>query len=375
MKVTILALHLGYGGIEKFISNIANMLSESHQVEIISIYKLYKTPPFYINEKVKIKYLMEDLKPNRDEFYNALKKFDVFGIIKQACIAAKILYLKRHLMKKQIEQLDCDVVISTIHPHNMLVSKYCKNSIKKIATEHNYKVEDKKYINKVVKSCKNMDYLVIASKKLSEIYKEKLLERKCKVVNIPLNIDNIPQVMSSLEEKNITFVGRLSKEKGVIDLIEVFKYVVEKEKDVTLNIIGDGDEKENIEKKIKDYNLEKNVILYGYRPKDQIEKILLNTSVGINTSYTESFGLAVLEMFSYGIPCVAFSSAEGVKEIIDDEKNGYIIDNRDCKSMAEKVVKLLNNDILRGKIGKNAREKSLQFDADNVKLYWEKLIV
>ena len=216
---------------------------------------------------------------------------------------------------------------------------------------------------------------VIASKKLSEIYKEKLLERKCKVVNIPLNIDNIPQVMSSLEEKNITFVGRLSKEKGVIDLIEVFKYVVEKEKDVTLNIIGDGDEKENIEKKIKDYNLEKNVILYGYRPKDQIEKILLNTSVGINTSYTESFGLAVLEMFSYGIPCVAFSSAEGVKEIIDDEKNGYIIDNRDCKSMAEKVVKLLNNDILRGKIGKNAREKSLQFDADNVKLYWEKLIV
>ena len=63
MKITILALHLGYGGIEKFISNIANMFEENNKVEIISIYKLYDKPPFYINPNVKITYLLEDMKP------------------------------------------------------------------------------------------------------------------------------------------------------------------------------------------------------------------------------------------------------------------------------------------------------------------------
>lgn len=372
MKITILALHLGFGGIEKFISNIANMFCEKNEVEIISVYKLYDKPSFYINPKVKITYLLGKLKPNREEFYYALKHFKIIDVIKQGFISVKILYLKKSKMKSSIKKNKSDVIISTIAPHNTLVSKYARNCIK-IATEHNYKAFDTKYINKVVNSCKNLDYLVVASNKLSELYTSKLSYEKCKIVNIPLSLDYIPKTLSKLDSKEITYIGRLSEEKGVVDLIDVFKKVNDKDKTVILNIVGDGYKKQEVISKINDYNLQKNVIIHGFKYRNEIEKVLLNTSLGINTSYTESFGLSILETFSFGIPCVAFSTAEGLKEIIENNKNGYIIDNRNFEEMAEKIIELMNNKEKRIEFGKNAREKSLSFTDCKLKEKWEEL--
>ena len=54
-KITILALHLGYGGIERCISNLVNSLCNDYEIEIISTYKLFDTPVFKIDDKVTIK--------------------------------------------------------------------------------------------------------------------------------------------------------------------------------------------------------------------------------------------------------------------------------------------------------------------------------
>ena len=213
MKITILALHLGYGGIEKFISNIANMFVKDNQVEIISVYKLYDKPSFYIDPNVKITYLLEKLKPNREEFYNCIKKFKIFETIKQSYIALNILYLKKHEMKNAIKGIDSDIVISTISSHNKLLSEYGNKNTKKIATEHNYNLINKSYINKVSNSCKGLNCLVVASKKLANLY---MKNAKCKVENIPLSLDYIPNITSNLKGKTITYIGRLSKEKYYI---------------------------------------------------------------------------------------------------------------------------------------------------------------
>ena len=54
-KITILALHLGYGGIEKCLSNLANSLVNEYKIEIVSTYQIYEKPPFYFDKKIKIK--------------------------------------------------------------------------------------------------------------------------------------------------------------------------------------------------------------------------------------------------------------------------------------------------------------------------------
>ena len=71
-KVTILSLHLGYGGIEKSIAALANIICDKYEVEIISIYKLYDKPAFTINKKVKITYLLDTDLPVRLASYKEL---------------------------------------------------------------------------------------------------------------------------------------------------------------------------------------------------------------------------------------------------------------------------------------------------------------
>ena len=69
-KITILALHLNYGGIERFISTLANSISDDYDVEIVSTYKLQDKPFFKLKSNIKVKYLITGLKPNKDLIKN-----------------------------------------------------------------------------------------------------------------------------------------------------------------------------------------------------------------------------------------------------------------------------------------------------------------
>lgn len=82
MKVTIFALHLGVGGVEKYVATIANMLSEKHQVQIISTYKTTEKPAFYINDKVAVQYLIP-YGPNGAEFKIAIKRKNFCGFLRK----------------------------------------------------------------------------------------------------------------------------------------------------------------------------------------------------------------------------------------------------------------------------------------------------
>ena len=71
-KISILSLHLGYGGVEKSIAALANVLCKNYEVEIICIYQLYEKPAFTIDERVKITYLIHSDLPVRVEKYKLL---------------------------------------------------------------------------------------------------------------------------------------------------------------------------------------------------------------------------------------------------------------------------------------------------------------
>ena len=83
-KITILLLHMQYGGIEKQTISFANELCKKYDVEIISAYSMKKKPAYEVNKKIKIKYLIDDA-PNRAEFKNAIKSSaDFYKFIKSA---------------------------------------------------------------------------------------------------------------------------------------------------------------------------------------------------------------------------------------------------------------------------------------------------
>lgn len=389
-KITILALHLGYGGIERAIASLSNSLIEDYEIEIISTYKLYDKPVMDFNSKIKITYLIESNLAKRVEEYKILLKqfhliklvkilyhdykFNIIRLINDTYKSIKTVINKKKKMINYIKDCSSDIIISTRDIYNLWLSKYGNKESLKLGWEHNHHNDDGKYIKKIVTSVQGLDYLVLVSKELTEFYQEQLKNSTCKCVYIPNSIDEIPENTSPLKNKNIISVGRLSKEKGYLDLIDVYKIVTEHFPDWTLNIIGDGVERKAIEEKIKQLDLEEKVILHGYQKRDYINEVLKKSSLYVMGSYTESFGIVLLEAFSYGIPAIAFTSARGANEIISNNWDGYLVENRDKVKMAKKICEVIGNYNRRFIMGNNASKKAEKFKTENIKEIWTNIL-
>ena len=375
-KITIFSLHLGYGGVERCVVNLANLLCNEYQVEIVSTYKLDETPAFDINDKVSVTYLIDKYKPNREEWKNALKKLHFIKLIKETYKAIKILSLRKSKTIEAMKNCDSDIMISTRVLFNKWLGTYGKKKAYKIGWEHNHHHQDMEYANGVIHSCSNLDALVLVSDSLRSFYKKQMKEQgyKCKCVFIPNMLDNIPKTTSKLSEKRIISVGRLSKEKGFVDLIEIFKKFHEVCPEWHLDLVGDGSEKNKIVDHIYQYQLTESVTVHGYLKKKEIDELLKKSSLYVMTSYTESFGIVLIEAMSHGIPCLAFKSAEGANDLIKNNENGYLIENRNFEEMINKMKELATDKNKRLELGKNARNFSLNYSSDIVKKEWLKLL-
>ena len=368
-KITILCLHLGVGGIEKYISSLSKMLEQNYKIEIISTYKTLDKPAFDFSDKVKIKYLIND-RPYKEELKDSIKKLKLISIVKYLFKNAKLLMLKYSENIKIIKSINSDYIITTRDFHNKLVGKYAKDKIIKIATEHNYHNNNSRYIKKVVTSLKNIDYFVVVSEDLKEFYKNKIGDTKC--LYIPNVIDNIYDKPKYNTNYNLVSVGRFSKEKAFEDLIEVIGIVKKDIPNIHLNLVGDGKLKNDITNKIESLDLKENIKLCGYLSQSEIKKVMLDSSLYVMTSLTESFGLVLIEANSYGIPCIAFDSASGAKQIIENKE--LLISNRDKEKMAKLIVKLLKDKDKLQAYGKEAYNNCQKYLLANVKKKWLDLL-
>ena len=372
-KVAILSLHLGYGGIEKCVVNLANILCNRYEVEIAVCYQLYEKSAFPLDPRVKVKYLTK-VKPNHSEIREAIHSKNPFKIIKEAFYAMKVLRYRKRGMVHYLLNCDADVIISTRDIFNYWLSGYAKDHVLKIGWEHNHFHENYKYANNVKNSAKKLDYLVLVSDELQKFYAKELRGTSCMSIMIPNSIESLPEKVAPLKEKRFVSVGRLSKEKGYLDLLDLFYKIHSKHPDWVLDIVGDGAEREVLEDYIKKNQLNDSITLHGFQGKEYIDKLLQKSSIYLMTSFTESFGIVLIEAMSHGIPCLAYDSAEGAREIIISGENGFLIKNRNIDAMIRKIEDLMNDYNLRVKMGKQARESVYKYTSDIVGEEWFSLI-
>ena len=176
-KVSILSLHLGYGGIEKSVVALANMLSSKYEVEIACCYQLFDDCVFPLDKKVKVKYLNDkNIVPNKEAFKEAIHSFRVFRSIKEGLFALKVLSRRKKSIVQYIKNCDSDIIISTRDIFNKWLGTYGKKDAIKIGWEHNHYNGNLKYFNKICNSVRKLDYFVLVSKELfnSSSYKNTL---------------------------------------------------------------------------------------------------------------------------------------------------------------------------------------------------------
>ncbi len=367
-KITFLVLHLGYGGIETSVINTVNSLIDYFDIEIISFYNLKKNQVNMINEKVKIKYLY-DGEPNKEEFIRSVKRFNLIKVFKEGKKSFDIINKKKKLVADAIKNCTSDYIISTRMEFNVLLSEYGRKECIKIAEEHCYHNHNKNYLSTIKNEYNNINYLLALTKTLEKDYKEVLIDNtNIKVVTIPNMLYEVPKKVSNLNSMNLITVGRLDTLKRNDDIIRAFSKI--DNKDYTLTIIGDGKEENNLKRLTSELNIEDRVIFTGYKTKEEIKNYMLNSNLFLMASETEGLPMVLLEALSYGLPLVVYDIENGIRDIVKDGYNGFIIKNRNEEEYVNKINELLSNEKELKQIGKNARNSISSFTKEEVVKKW-----
>jgi glycosyltransferase involved in cell wall biosynthesis len=245
-----------------------------------------------------------------------------------------------------------------VHAHNIPAAFAMKNiKGKKILTQHGIysqqidllhgKTTGNLTSNLERNALKWADAITVISKEAHEYY----TKLGFKTIQIPnaINLKNLPQDEDRRFEKQIIFVGRLSKEKGTETIIEVSKKLPN---DINLLIVGSGPESEKIKKLSETLN---NIHYLGYQTHENSIKLIRGSDILIQPSLHEGISTTILEAMACKTPIIA-SNVGGNKELILDNQNGFLINPESADEIIKKITMILENKLLAKKFGEKSFE-------------------
>lgn len=195
------------------------------------------------------------------------------------------------------------------------------------------------------------------------------------VLTNPITVNNEGFAYNSADKhKELIYVGRLDfVQKRVYRVIDTWNYLEEQFPDWNLTIVGDGEDRENLENHVKAMGL-KRVSFEGFQKPIQYYK---RASLLLLTSEFEGFPLVLAECMSFGVVPFVYKSFSAVGDIIDDGKDGMMLPKTnigyDAEAMANKMASIMSSPALLNSMAKNAIEKSKHFSLENICNQWEKL--
>lgn len=162
----------------------------------------------------------------------------------------------------------------------------------------------------------------------------------------PLSLDNLRQEetrkLLGIPDNHVVLgtVARFDPIKNHKMMLEAFSKVIKQHPNTTLIMVGDGEERDNIERMIGQYNLKDSVILTGYQTNPI--NFLAIMDIFLLSSLSEGTSMTLLEAMSLSKPCVV-TDAGGNPEIILNGENGLVSPNGDCDKFAQAVNSLIKN--------------------------------
>ena len=174
-----------------------------------------------------------------------------------------------------------------------------------------------------------------------------------------IEIDSLPVDINQKYEKQIIFVGRLSKEKGIESLIRLSEILP---KNIHLVIVGSGPLENEIKKTAKDHS---NIDFLGYLPKNKVIPLIRGSFALIQPSLAEGISTTMLEAMACRIPIIA-SNVGGNKELVINDENGFLVNPESINEINEKIIELSENKILVKNFGQKSSELIKNFEWINI---------
>jgi glycosyltransferase involved in cell wall biosynthesis len=174
-------------------------------------------------------------------------------------------------------------------------------------------------------------------------------------VSIPSSSKDISFHDKSIKTKNILFLGRLGRRKGVYDLLRAIKILGPKPSTVKLLLCGDGDLKK-IQYHINDLGLNSVVSVLGWVNGEKKNELFRKAYIYVLPSYFEGLPMSILEAMSYSLPIVA-TNVGGIPFAVESGKEGFLIDPNKPVMIAQAIKQLLTDEEEWKNMSSAAKEK------------------
>lgn len=162
------------------------------------------------------------------------------------------------------------------------------------------------------------------------------------------------------------FVGRLEEQKGCRYLIQATKILVERTKNFEILLVGDGSQRKVLENLTKENKLGSYVTFLGRVGDEKLRELYCTSDAFVLPSLWEGLPLTLLEAWSAKLPVIV-TGVGGISDICVDGERGLIVRPKDPESIAEAMLRLIKDEELRRRLGKNGEELVRRdFSLDNV---------
>ena len=373
------------GGVQRVLSVLASKLVEEYVVDIICTSNESNLDKniYNLNPKINVKYIEDTIgKIGMEPIYcklgRGINKYT--NILNKKCFVNLLskMYFTRNFedeVIREINKSNYDIVIGVEGRNSMLLGRIKdKIKCKTVGWQHNsydaYFRTNKKYIwhqDEVFRRyASRLDKYVV----LTDDDKEKIKKRlNLDIVRIYNPLSFSSKNKSKCINKKIISVGRITSQKGFDLLIKAFKNVCKTHNDWSLEIVGDGEDKEKLENLIKDFEIQDNVKIKPFT-KDIVENYV-DSSIFVSSSRWEGFGLVITEAMECGLPVIAFNNS-GPKEIINKE-NGILVDCEDIEMLSNEINSLIENKFKLSNLSKKSIKRASDFNIENIIRDWTKM--
>lgn len=374
MKIIFLQYLLdSYGGIEIVNSVLSRkMYEDGVEVNLFCLWELGGNENINFSEGInKVVISKKYSRPSYKIMLQNLFKLKLNKFFKDVVTLIKFLIhnvIDYKNMKKLINNTDFDYIIVGNH---QLLRCIPKNKLNKVLlhmhTGIDYYINNKKILNQLLKYNDYIYKYVWLTKNAYDIAVE-LGFKNSVYINNPVRF--LSDKTSNLNSNKMIYVGRLSHEKRVDRLIKIFDLASRENKNITLDIYGTGYLEKDIKKLLKKLNNNRIKYCGG---TNNLEEVLLNSSLLCLTSLYESFSLVCVEAYECGVPVIAFDFGPNTSEVIKNNKTGFIIKKEDDIAYKNKLLEYFSKKD-KSSFVKETKEFVKQFEINNIITEWYKIL-
>ena len=251
-----------------------------------------------------------------------------------------------------------------------------------VTTRHYaYDLKERSFTYWLERKLAGFNRMTIAISKAVRDYLIRKENYDCKKVTVIYNtvdlrlfdLNMVKESVTNSDNYLIGSVGRLHPQKGHSILIQSMSAVIREFRKTRLLIIGSGSLRMELENLARNLKVSDHVTFLGLKSPLEVIEILRGVNLFVLASNWEGFGIAVIEAMALSKPVVA-TAVEGLHEVIEDGRTGFLVPQGDPQALAEKVIYLLKNRDLSTEMGKEGRKRvETLFSLDNMIVKLERL--